>query len=727
MIRKYIFGEPIETDAVVVQIPAETKKFAEDCIRLEEGGGPCPRVSGTAGGDTEGWVAEGVSAGSRTPAGQAPPAAVFTCRLSDAGRIYGLGENIRGINKRGWIYESNCSDVPNHTEEKRSLYGAHNFLIVDGAAPAARRFGLFIDAGQKVTFDCGYTDRRRLTITVSEGGFTLYVLEGGSLQDIVREFRSIIGRSYIPPKWAFGYGQSRWGYKCADDVRGVVRGHRENGVPLDSVYMDIDYMEGYKDFTVNEERFPDFPAFVEEMREQHIHLVPIIDAGVKIEEGYPVYEEGIENGYFCKNEDGTEFVGGVWPGRVHFPDVLDPEARKWFGNWYRVLLDAGVEGFWNDMNEPALFYAEKHLEEIFEEIKTFDREKLNIGQLLTLQARLMNLAARPEDYRTIWHRYHGKMVRHDRVHNLYGYNMTRAAGEAFARLSPEKRILLFSRSSYIGMHRYGGIWMGDNHSWWSHILMNLQMLPSLNMCGFLYTGADLGGFGSNTTEDMMLRWLELGIFTPLMRNHSAIGTRRQEFYQFGDKESFRNIIGLRYALLPYLYSEFMKAALGGDMMFMPPAFVWPEDETAAQVEDQLMAGESIMIAPVYRQNAEGRYVYLPETMKLYRMRGADDMDAEILPAGHHYVKAALNEVLIFVRADRLVPLAEPAEYVDGVDASKLTLLHYIREEAVYEMYDDDGISRGETMEGHMTEIRADKDGRIRVSGAASPECRLTDV
>ena len=314
MIRKYIFGEPIETDAVVVQIPAETKKFAEDCIRLEEGGGPCPRVSGTAAGDTEGWVAEGVSAGSRTPAGQAPPAAVFTCRLSDAGRIYGLGENIRGINKRGWIYESNCSDVPNHTEEKRSLYGAHNFLIVDGAAPAARRFGLFIDAGQKVTFDCGYTDRRRLTITVSEGGFTLYVLEGGSLQDIVREFRSIIGRSYIPPKWAFGYGQSRWGYKCADDVRGVVRGHRENGVPLDSVYMDIDYMEGYKDFTVNEERFPDFPAFVEEMREQHIHLVPIIDAGVKIEEGYPVYEEGIENGYFCKNEDGTEFVGGVWPG-----------------------------------------------------------------------------------------------------------------------------------------------------------------------------------------------------------------------------------------------------------------------------------------------------------------------------------------------------------------------------------------------------------------------------
>ncbi len=777
MIRKYVFGDPVETDAVVMQIPAETEAFTEDHIRLVTN-----TDKNSAAPDGMGWIPDGLDSAAIAGLAQraAAPAAVFTCELADADRIYGLGENIRGINKRGWIYESNCSDVPNHTEEKRSLYGAHNFLIVDGPAPdspavgadpraaaaaavsavsvasepvtltalsadgtgaepaaaaetrtaakaapsARRRFAIFIDASQKVTFDCGYTDRRRLTITVSEGGFTLYVMEGDSLLNLVREFRSIIGRSYIPPKWAFGYGQSRWGYKCAADVREVVREHRENGVPLDSVYMDIDYMEGYKDFTVNEERFPDFPDFVEEMKEQHVHLVPIIDAGVKIEDGYPVYEEGVKNGYFCKNEEGGDFVGGVWPGRVHFPDMLNPEARMWFGNWYKVLLDAGIDGFWNDMNEPALFYAEKHLEEIAGEIRKFDKDRLNIGQLLTLQAQLMNLASRPEDYRTIRHNCQGKMIRHDHVHNLYGYNMTRAAGEAFARLSPEKRILLFSRSSYIGMHRYGGIWMGDNQSWWSHILMNLQMLPSLNMCGFLYTGADIGGFGSNTTEDMLLRWLELGIFTPLMRNHSAIGTRRQEFYQFGDKESFRNIIGLRYALLPYLYSEFMKAALGGEMMFVPLAFIWPEDEMAAQVEDQLMVGESFMIAPVYRQNAEGRYVYLPETMKMYRLRSADDMDGEILPAGHHYVKAALNEVLVFLRADRLVPMAAPAEYADGVDASKLTLLHFIQNEAVYEMYDDDGLSRGETPDGHMTEIRVTADGAVRVSGAASPECRL---
>ncbi len=692
MIRKYVFGDPIETEAVIAQIPAEPGVFTEDHVRLTAG--------------TEGMHA-------------------FSYGLADKDRIYGLGENIRGINKRGWRYISNCTDDPNHTETKNSLYGAHNFLIVDGADG---RFALFIDAGQQVVFDCGYTDRQKLTITVSEGGFALYILESDSLLGLVHEFRSIIGRSYIPPKWAFGYGQSRWGYKCADDIRRVVRGHREKGVPLDSVYMDIDYMERFKDFTVNEERFPDFPAFVEEMKAEHIHLVPIIDAGVKIEEGYPVYEEGVKNGYFCKNADGSDFVGGVWPGRVHFPDVLNPKARRWFGHWYQVLLDAGIEGFWNDMNEPALFYSEAHLQEAAKMLKDTKMDNVDIWKFFTLKDILLNIANRPEDYKLFYHNVCGKMVPHDRVHNLYGYNMTRAAGEAFEELSPEKRILLFSRSSYVGMHRSGGIWMGDNQSWWSHLLLNLQMLPSLNMCGFLYTGADLGGFGADGTEDLLLRWLELGIFTPLMRNHSALGTREQEFYQFGADDSFRRIIGLRYALLPYLYSEFMKAALGGEMMFVPLAFVWPEDAMAAQTEDQLMVGESIMIAPVYRQNADGRYVYLPEEMKLYRMRSADDMDAEILPAGQHYVKAALDEVLVFVRANHLVPMAASAEYVDAVDTSHLRLLHFVKEEAAYELYDDDGISRSVTLEGHLTEIRAKAEGdgdlKICVSGALAPRCGL---
>lgn len=561
-------------------------------------------------------------------------------------------------------------------------------------------------------------------MTVSEGGFVLYILEGESLRQIVREFRRSIGRSYIPPKWGFGYGQSRWGYKNIEDIRNVVKAHRENGVPLDSVYMDIDYMERYKDFTVDEEKFPDFPQFVEEMKKESIHLVPIIDAGVKIEEGYPVYEEGLAKGYFCRKEDGEEFVGGVWPGRVHFPDVLNEEARIWFGRKYQVLIDQGIDGFWNDMNEPALFYGEDHLKQVFAELEEYQKKELDIETFFGMKSMVLELANNPGDYRTFYHNYRGKNIRHDKVHNLYGYYMTRAAGEEFEKMEPDKRLLLFSRASYIGMHRYGGVWMGDNCSWWSHLLMNLQMLPGLNMCGFLYTGADLGGFGSDTTEDLMLRWLELGIFTPLMRNHSAQGTRPQEFYRFGHKEDFRNIIGLRYALLPYLYSELVRAAMTDDMMFLPLSFVYPDDPAAIRTEDQLMVGEAMMIAPVYKQNARGRYVYLPEEMKLYRMRSAVSMEEQILPAGHHYVEAELNQVLVFLRPDHIVPLAEGGCSVEEVDSSRLSLLHFVRTEAVYSLYDDDGYSRAMDWEKGAVKIHVTKDGEITVTGQRSCQCRL---
>lgn len=294
------------------------------------------------------------------------------------------------------------------------------------------------------------------------------------------------------------------------------------------------------------------------------------------------------------------------------------------------------------------------------------------------------LSNNPEDYKRFYHNVGGKMVRHDKVHNLFGYNMTRAAGEAFEKLSPDKKILMFSRSSYIGMHRYGGIWTGDNCSWWSHILLNLKMMPSLNMCGFLYTGADLGGFSGNTTRDMLLRWLALGVFTPLMRNHSATGTRRQEFYQFEKPEDFSHIIGVRYRLIPYIYSEFMKAAVNDDMYFKPLAFVYPDDKMARTVEDQLIIGNEIMIAPAYTQNAEGRYVYLPEEMKFIKFMPDGSIYEEILGKGHHYIEIALNEVPLFIRKDKCIPVADFAETVEDVDYDSIQMVGY--ENGEYELF-----------------------------------------
>ena len=305
--------------------------------------------------------------------------------------------------------------------------------------------------------------------------------------------------------------------------------------------------------------------------------------------------------------------------------------------------------------------------------------------------KMKDIVNSPEDYKRFYHNVNGKKIRHDKVHNLFGYNMTRAAGEAFERIDPEKRFLMFSRSSYIGMHRYGGIWMGDNKSWWSHILLNLKMLPSLNMCGFMYTGADLGGFGDDTTRDLLLRFLALGVFTPLMRDHAAEGTREQECYQFENIEDFRSVINARYRLVPYLYSEYMKAALNDDMYFKPLGFVYPDDKMAIRVEDQLMLGNEIMIAPVYEQNARGRYVYLPEEMKFIKFMPDGSISEEVLEKGVHYVDVALNEVPLFIRSGKCIPVAEAAECVKDIDTENLQLIGY--EGSSYTLYEDDGIHK----------------------------------
>ncbi len=648
--RKYVYGEPFETEAVVKDIEISEGNVAYGEVSLEEG-------------------------------------FVFTYQMAEDDIVYGLGEANRGINKRGYCYISNNTDIPEHTEDQRSLYGAHNFLVVSGK----QTFGLFVDYPARLTFDIGYTRMDTLTIRCEEANLYLYLIEGESAYEIVRAFRKLIGRSYIPPKFAFGYGQSRWGYVTKEDFYKVAEGYRKNHIPMDMIYMDIDYMQDYKDFTLNKKNFQDFPEFVQKMKEQNLRLVPIIDAGVKVEKGYEVYEEGVKNGYFCKREDGSDFVAAVWPGDTHFPDMLNEDARRWFGEKYRILTEQGIEAFWNDMNEPAIFYTPEGVKKAQEVVKRFLQDTEGETSIFEVRDAIMNLANNKEDYQSFYHQVNGTRIRHDKVHNLFGYYMTRAAGEAFERIAPEKRFLMFSRSSYIGMHRYGGIWTGDNKAWWSHLLLNIKMMPSLNMCGFLYTGADLGGFGADTTRDLLLRWLALGVFTPLMRNHAALGTREQECYQFENIADFRHIIEVRYRLIPYLYSEYMKAALDDDLYFKPLAFTYPKDSMALQVEDQLMLGNEIMIAPIYTQNAKGRYVYLPEEMKFVKFLSDGTLYEQTLPAGHHYVEIALNEVPLFIRQNKCIPLAPSAEYVEAIDTKNLTLIGY--QNAEYTLYEDDGIHK----------------------------------
>ena len=659
MVKKYSFGNPIETDAVVKDI-AETEW--KDGIFRKEGNS-------------------------------------FHYTLRPDEIIYGLGENVRGMNKRGWRYVSECADNPNHCEHTNSLYGAHNFIMAgDGVQKTC---GLFVDTPGRVTFDAGYTDIDELCITMEDGDYKLYLIEGASYPDVVKEFRELIGRSYIAPRWAFGYGQSRWSYNTADEVREVAAEYKKRNIPIDSIYLDIDYMERYKDFTINRDTFADFEDLVKEMKEQKIHLVPIIDGGVKKEDVYHVYEKGKEMGYFCKDEDGEDFVIGVWPGKCCFPDMLNDEAREWFGDKYRILIDKGIDGFWNDMNEPAIFYSEKRLKKVFDKMEEYKTANLDVNTFFEMTDLIGTISNNPEDYASFYHNYKGKRYCHDKVHNLFGYYMTRSAAEAFERYVPEKRILLFSRASYIGMHRSGGIWQGDNMAWWSHLKMNVKMMPSLNMCGFLYTGADVGGFGADTTEDLVLRWLEFAVFTPLLRNHSARGTRRQEVYRFSHVQDFADVIGVRYQILPYIYSEYMKAALRNTMMFSPLSFIYGEDALAGQVEDQLLIGENIMIAPVCEQNASGRVVYFPERMKQLIFRKGTVAEGIVYEKGFAYVDMPMGSVNIFLREGYLFPVAKGGKCVEDVDLEDLTLYSFGEEIKPYEYYLDDGETKDFNIESHV--------------------------
>ena len=625
MIKKFTLGDPVNTGAVVKSIePSDLSGFPFE-YRLDD-------------------------------------KFVFRFSMEKSDIVYGLGEANRGINKRGWVYESWCSDDPFHTETKSSLYAAHNFIIIGGM-----NTGVFIDYPSKIRWDIGYTKADEAEITVGGTDLDIYVITADTPREISREFRGLIGKSYLPPFWAFGFQQSRWSYPDREAVDRVIDGYDSAGIPLDCVYLDIDYMKDYKDFTINEDRFPDFGSYVAEKKKNGIRLIPIIDAGIKAEDGYDIFEEGRKNGYFCKKSDGTDFEAGVWPGVCRFPDFMREDVREWFGSKYKRLTDMGIEGFWNDMNEPALFYSKEGIDSALDKAAELKGQNLDLGRFFNLKDAFTGLSNRYEDYASIFHTIDGRQVNHLDVHNIYGANMTRAAGEYFEKTFGEGSILMFSRASYIGAHRSSGIWFGDNHSWWSHILLNLKMLPGANMCGFLYCGADLGGFNENATRDLVMRFLALGVFTPLMRDHSALGTRDQECFAFENPGELRDIIQVRYRLIPYLYDTFKKARDNDDLIFRPLSFDYPDDKIARECETQLMLGEECMIAPVYEQNASGRTVYLPEDMTFVRLSGENVVKQE-LKKGVHYVDVELNEVPLFIKKGKKIPLCKPALRTALLDA-----------------------------------------------------------
>ena len=604
--------------------------------------------------------------------------------------VYGLGETLGALNKRGKRYRFYATDDPEHTPEKESLYGSHPFMILDGE----KTFGIFIDYPSEIIFDIGFTHKDILKITIFSKDFDLYIFDCDEKLTIIKEYFNLTGKPYIPPKWAFGYQQSRWSYFSEKEVREVANKYRELGIPLDVIYTDIDYMDSYKVFTINKEAFPNYEGMVKDLKEKGIKVIPILDPGVKIEEGYEVYEEGKKNGYFCVDKDGKPFVTAVWPGLTHFPDFLNSKVRKWWGQKYKVFTDMGVKGFWNDMNEPSIFYTPKSLDKLFDLLKDLEKNKEEAGiEVFLAKESFVNISNNREDYRSFYHKLDdGTLINHDLVHNLYGFKNTQATADEMKELLPNQRVLLLSRSSYPGLHRIASIWMGDNKSWWEHILVNIRMLQSLNMMGFFYTGADIGGFGADASAELVVRWMELGAFTPFFRNHTALNTRPQEPWQF-DEESLnimRDIVRLRYAFLPYTYSEYMNSVKDSNPFVKPISFVF-ENPRSKDIEDQYMYGESLMVAPVYEQNKKGRYVHLPQVKWLnWTASKYEERKMKVYEPGDYYIKADLSEIPLFIKENSLIVLSEPMNFVGEKDITELTVAGLVTDHVLYNYYDDDG-------------------------------------
>ncbi len=600
---------------------------------------------------------------------------VFEYPLNNNQIVYGLGETMRGINKYGHRYVFYNTDNGNHVDCMESLYGAHNFIIFDN-----QKEGYFFDTPGKIIFDIGKTNKNKAIIT-SNNNLYLYKITGESTKDIINQFLKIIGPSYIPPLWAFGFGQSRWGYKNQKDIDEVIKGYQDNNLPLDYICMDIDYMDRYIDFTVDENKFPNFKNYVEQIKNKGIRLVPIIDAGVKIEPGNITYEEGIKNDYFCHNEKGEFFKAAVWPGLTHLPDFSQIEVQKWFGNKYQSLTDCGIEGFWNDMNEPAIFYSEYSKKNKAQVQHAFAIGFPNLSRLFKINPPAYL------DYEKFYQNVDGKMVKHSLIHNLYGANMTKGASIQLKEIL-NKRFLLFSRSSYIGSHRYGGIWLGDNHSSWKMLRQNFYQMSNVNMCGYLFSGADLGGFSLNCSESLLIRWLSFGVFTPLMRNHTMIKTRRQECYQYKNIDAFKNVLSLRYRLIPYLYSEYVKAVINHNVLFTPLHVQYPNDEKCQNIEDQLMFGNELMIAPIMHKNQKRRRVYLPEDMDLVSYKNQQFTLNSYLK-GEHIIDVDINEVCFFIKSNKCIIIGQEVNNTKDIDLNDVSLLGNGQQ---YYQYLDDGVS-----------------------------------
>lgn len=592
---------------------------------------------------------------------------------------FGLGEKGDDLDKRGHAYVMWNTDAYGWGPATDPLYVSIPFLL---ALRAGRAYGLFFDNTYRSSFDMGKEFPEMYSFGAEGGEINYYFINGPDPKQVLEHYTNLTGRMPLPARWQIAYHQSRYSYYPESMVRFIADNFRARHIPCDALYLDIQYMDGYRVFTWDEAGFPDPRKLLSDLRRQGFRVVTIIDPGAKVDPNYWVYQQGLVGNDFVEMPDGKLFIGKVWPGDAVFPDFTWDRVRDWWGSLYQGLIQDGVAGFWDDMNEPSVF---------------------------DVPSRTMPPDAVFYD--------HGQHSPHLKVHNVYGLLMSEATREGVLKFRPNERPLVITRDTYAGGQRYAAVWTGDNSSTWEHLRLSLPELMNMGISGLSLVGADIGGFAMSPSPDLYTRWLEAGAFYPYCRTHTEIGSRNQEPWSYGNRREDinRQSIELRYRLLPYFYNAFHQSAETGLPVMRALLLEFPDDPTAVGAEDEFLLGDDLLVTPVVKDGEISRSVYLPkgEWFDFWSPRAYHG------PA-HIEVDAPLDRIPLFVRGGAVIPTQQVVEYSDQTPIDPLTLVVYPQGNSSREFYEDDGLTynylRGVYLKQTFT-VKVDHNGIIVTTSA----------
>ena len=580
--------------------------------------------------------------------------------LAPKEHIFGLGDKTGPLDRRGQAFTLWNTDAYRFQESTDPIYKSIPFFVSAGGPGGS--YGILLDNTWRSWFDFGKQDPQTLSFGSSGGPVDYYLIYGPSVHRVVERYTDLTGKAPLVPAWGLGFQQSRYSYMSAAEVRGIADRLRSEHIPADVIWLDIDFQDRNRPFTVNPETFADLPALARDLRHQGLRLVTITDLHIAAapDQGYAPYDSGIAGDHFLKRPDGSLYVGKVWPGPSVFPDFTRRETRAWWGSLYRDFVAAGIAGFWNDMNEPSIF------------------ESPTLTMPLDTQHRIAEPGFAP------------RSASHAEIHNVYGMLNSRATFEGQRRLQPDERSFVMTRASYAGGQRYATTWTGDNSSSWNHLKLSISMLLNLGMSGFAYSGADVGGFIGAPSPELMTKWIEIAAFTPIFRAHSEKGTPRKELWVDGPEHLSirRQFIEQRYRLMPYLYALADENARTGAPLMRPLFYDFPDAlDLPCNQPTAFMLGDRLLVAPPPTLESPQPYLICLPAGQWYDYWTGEPTTGQSLP-----ITPVLNRLPVFVRAGAILPGQALIQSTSETPQGPLSLDVYPGEDCRGTIYADDGHS-----------------------------------